>query len=113
LFTGDEEREVYLSRFITGINGVLDNRNNILADEDCYHQFCRLLTRLKSNFQLKELVACKDYPKFLESCAVFTVESFKNPISTGHCLYYLMNFWSRLVASNPYLGSDKESKLND
>eukprot|EP01080_Neovahlkampfia_damariscottae_P008717 gene8717-663_t len=104
LFTGDEEREAYLSRFISGIIQVLDNRKNILSDDDCYHQFCRLLTRLKSNFQLKELVACKDYPNFIKSCAVFTVESFTNPISSSHCLYYLMNFWSRLVASHPYLG---------
>lgn len=112
LFTGDEEREAYLVKFLEGMEIVLENRRNLLTHGGCFHQFCRLLTRLKSNFQLKEFVSCKNYPKFIELCAQFSVESFKNPETSTHCIYYLLNLWSRLVASQPYLGSEKDSSLD-
>ena len=33
-----------------------------LSDTNNYHEFCRLLARLKSNYQLGELVTVDNYP---------------------------------------------------
>jgi exportin-7 len=77
LFAGDEERKVYLSKFINGIIGVLET-NNGLTDQENYHEFCRLLARIKSNFQLNEFVICANYSKWLDLCANFSIESFRS-----------------------------------
>lgn len=48
-----------------------------LRDPDNYHEFCRLLARLKSNYQLGELIAVPCYPEALALIAKFTVESLQ------------------------------------
>ena len=48
-----------------------------LADQGCYHEFCRLLMRLKSNYQLGELMRLEDYSTFIELVAKFTVSSLQ------------------------------------
>lgn len=48
-----------------------------LADSECYHEFCRLLMRLKSNYQLGELMRLDDYPRIIELIAKFTVSSLQ------------------------------------
>lgn len=48
-----------------------------LAEPACYHEFCRLLARLKANFQLGELVRCEAYPSVIKLVAEFTVTSLQ------------------------------------
>ena len=48
-----------------------------LADTECYHEFCRLMMRLKSNYQLGELMRLDDYPRLIELIAKFTVSSLQ------------------------------------
>ena len=48
-----------------------------MVDPDCYHEFCRLLVRLKSNYQLGELMKLDDYSHFLELIAKFTITSLQ------------------------------------
>lgn len=45
----------------TGIRFILENPSS-LSDPACYHEFCRLLARLKSNYQLTEIVKVEGYP---------------------------------------------------
>lgn len=111
LFTGDEERKVYLNKFIDGMIAVLEN-NNGLTDQENYHEFCRLLARIKSNFQLNEFVSCTGYTKWIELCAKFSTESFRMWRYAGPSVFYILNLWSRLVASKPYLKSDMDSHLD-
>lgn len=47
-----------------------------LDDSDCYHNFCRLLGRLKANYQLSELVKTEGYEEWLRLAAEFAVHSF-------------------------------------
>ncbi|KAL9650506.1 hypothetical protein ABK040_004725 [Willaertia magna] len=110
LFTGDEERKQFLSKFIDGMSNVLKLRHG-LNDQDTYHEFCRLLARIKSNFQLNEFVACKNYVQWLDLSATFSTESFKSLEWSHQAIYYILNLWSRLVASKPYLKSEHESYL--
>jgi len=48
-----------------------------LADSNNYHEFCRLLARLKSNYQLGELVMVDSYQETVGLVAKFTVESLQ------------------------------------
>lgn len=48
-----------------------------LSEPSCYHEFCRLLARLKSNFQLGELVRCESYRDVIKMIAEFTVTSLQ------------------------------------
>ena len=48
-----------------------------LSDPNNYHEFCRLLARLKSNYQLGELVKVENYPDVIRLIANFTVTSLQ------------------------------------
>ncbi len=55
-----------------------------LSDPSNYHEFCRLLARLKSNYQLGELVKVDNYAEIIKLIAEFTVTSLQvgNPFIT-------------------------------
>lgn len=48
-----------------------------MPDPNNYHEFCRLLARLKSNYQLGELVKVENYPEVIRLIANFTVTSLQ------------------------------------
>lgn len=52
-----------------------------MADSNNYHEFCRLLARLKSNYQLGELVMVDSYQETIGLIAKFTVESLQVKLS--------------------------------
>lgn len=52
-------------------------RFQCLPDPNNYHEFCRLLARLKSNYQLGELVKVENYPEVIRLIANFTVTSLQ------------------------------------
>lgn len=57
-----------------------------LSDPNNYHEFCRLLARLKSNYQLGELVKVENYPEVIRLIANFTVTSLQ--VSERHGVLY-------------------------
>lgn len=48
-----------------------------LTDPSNYHEFCRLMARLKTNYQLGELVKVVNYPELIKRIAEFTVTSLR------------------------------------
>ena len=74
-----------------------------LQHQDNYHQFCRLLGRLKANYQLSELVKTDGYLEWLELAAGFTVMSVQNWQFSTNSIHYLLALWARLVAAVPYV----------
>ena len=96
---------------IKGTLGVLKSQTG-LSDHENYHELCRLLARLKANFQLSELVQCSDYAEWIAMVANFTVDSFKHWEWAANSVYYLLSLWSRLVASMPYLKGETPSMLD-
>ena len=58
---------------VTHVHAVLQ----CLPDPNNYHEFCRLLARLKSNYQLGELVKVENYPEVIRLIANFTVTSLQ------------------------------------
>lgn len=102
LFQTDKDRAAFLGRLITGIREMLVKRTG-LQHQDNYHQFCRLLGRLKANYQLSELVKADGYLEWLELAASFTVQSVQNWQYSTNSIHYLLALWARLVAAVPYV----------
>lgn len=59
-----------------------------LPDPNNYHEFCRLLARLKSNYQLGELVKVENYPEVIRLIANFTVTSLQVSVAHRHSTKY-------------------------
>jgi exportin-7 len=60
-----------------------------LNNLDCYQNFCRLLGRLKANYQLSELVRTDGYEEWLKLAAEFAVASFgQMHVRTGSIVRY-------------------------
>lgn len=70
------ERAKFLTHLVNGVKHILQNPQG-LSDPSNYHEFCRLLARLKSNYQLGELVMVDNYPEAIQLIAKFTVESLQ------------------------------------
>mmetsp|Transcript_42128 Transcript_42128/g.76004 ORF Transcript_42128/g.76004 Transcript_42128/m.76004 type:complete len:1110 (+) Transcript_42128:281-3610(+) len=109
LFPSDKEREAFLGRVMTGIRELLKNQTG-LQHQDNYHQFCRLLGRLKANYQLSELVKTEGYLEWLELAANFTTQSIRNWQYSTNSIHYLLALWGRLVAAVPYVRPETGAK---
>ncbi|CAH8493807.1 unnamed protein product [Schistosoma turkestanicum] len=88
---------------------------NLIHNPEAYHEFCLLLSRLKCNYQLNELVALNDYPSFIELLTMFTVNSLKEYTNetSQNSLHYLLALWQRLVASIPYVHASETHLLHN
>jgi hypothetical protein len=56
LFAGEAERAKFLNHLAAGTRDILRTQRG-LGEHANYHEFCRLLGRLKTNYQLSELVS--------------------------------------------------------
>ncbi|CAF4888593.1 unnamed protein product, partial [Pieris macdunnoughi] len=72
----NSERAKFLNKLAVGVLNILEDTQG-LSDPTNYHEFCRLLARLKSNYRLGELVMVDDYPRLIEEIAKFTVQSLQ------------------------------------
>lgn len=105
------ERGKFLTHLISGVTHILQNPEG-LSDPGNYHEFCRLLSRLKSNFQLGELVLAEGYPEAIQLIAKFTVQSLQMWQFAPNSLHYLLILWQRLVSSMPYVKAGDPHLLN-
>ncbi|KAK7482050.1 hypothetical protein BaRGS_00026742 [Batillaria attramentaria] len=96
------ERAKFLNHLVMGVRSILDNPQG-LSDHNNYHEFCRLLARLKSNYQLGELVKVDNYPDVIKLIAEFTVTSLRMWQFAPNSVHYLLGLWQRMVASVPYV----------
>lgn len=109
LFT-NTERAKFLTHLVNGVKHILQNPQG-LSDPSNYHEFCRLLARLKSNYQLGELVTVENYPEAIQLVAKFTVESLQMWQFAPNSVHYLLSLWQRMVASVPYVKAQEPHLL--
>ncbi|CAH1642048.1 unnamed protein product [Spodoptera littoralis] len=109
LFSSNE-RAKFLNRLAAGVLRILENTQG-LSDPTNYHEFCRLLARLKSNYQLGELVMVDNYPRLIELIAKFTVQSLQMWQFAPNSVHYLLSLWQRMVASVPYVKASEPHLL--
>ncbi|KAK9853645.1 hypothetical protein WJX84_008704 [Apatococcus fuscideae] len=110
LFTDEASRSRFLAQLVSGSQEILQGQQG-LAEHANYHEFCRLLGRLKTNYQLSELVALENYAQWIQLVAELTVNSLNSWQWASSSVYYLLGLWSRLVSSMPYLKGDGPSML--
>lgn len=110
LFSSEAERVSFLARLVSGTRDILAAQVGLQHHAN-YHEFCRLLGRLKTNYQLSELVGLEAYPEWINLVASFTVDSLNSWQWASGSVYYLLGLWSRLVSSMPYLKGDAPSRL--
>ncbi|GMI06261.1 hypothetical protein TrVE_jg13515 [Triparma verrucosa] len=109
LFPTDKDRAAFLGRLLNGITILLRNQTGLEHSEN-YHQFCRLLGRLKANYQLSELVKATGYTEWLSLASSFTVQSMQNWQLSRNSIHYLLALFGRLVAAVPYVRPDAGAK---
>lgn len=96
------ERTQFLTNLVNGVTHIIQNPRG-LSDPGNYHEFCRLLLRLKSNFQLGELILLEHYPEDIQLIAKFTVQSLQMWQFSPNSLHYLLTLWQKMVSSIPYV----------
>ncbi len=98
------ERGKFLNQLVSGVREILQSPSGgCLNEPNNYHEFCRLLARLKSNYQLGELVMVDNYAESIRLMAKFTVESLRMWQFAPNSIHYLLSLWQRMVASVPYV----------
>ncbi|ODN00853.1 Exportin-7 [Orchesella cincta] len=107
------ERAKFLTHLVNGVKNILLNPHiSGLSDTNNYHEFCRLLARLKSNYQLGELVIVDSYPEAIQLIAKFTVDSLRQMLQVApNSVHYLLSLWQRMVASVPYVKATEPHML--
>ncbi|XP_049564046.1 ran-binding protein 17 isoform X5 [Orcinus orca] len=96
---------IILSELTQEMNLGLSNPGN-------YHEFCRFLARLKTNYQLGELVMVKEYPEVIRLIANFTITSLQHWEFAPNSVHYLLTLWQRMVASVPFVKSTEPHLLD-
>eukprot|EP01119_Soliformovum_irregulare_P014862 TRINITY_DN4101_c0_g1_i2.p1 TRINITY_DN4101_c0_g1~~TRINITY_DN4101_c0_g1_i2.p1 ORF type:complete len:1062 (+),score=299.67 TRINITY_DN4101_c0_g1_i2:98-3283(+) len=102
LFNGEPERNAFLSQIMDVILEIIKTRVG-LNDEDTHHEFCRLLARLKGNYQLNQIINTEGYNEWLTQAAYFSATSFNQIQWNSNSVYYILIFWSRIVLSMNYI----------
>jgi hypothetical protein len=109
LFSVESERKRFLATIIRGVCEILREEAG-LSDESCFHNFTRLLSKIKNSFQLSELVAVEGYADWIDLTAKFTINCCATPTWSPNSMSYVLGLWARLVASVPYLLSEFSSR---
>ena len=112
LFQCDEERKLWLQRIMRGTMDVIE-RHVWLSDEEILREFCRLLNRLKPNYQLNELLEVEFYESWVRRVAEFTVQCFGAWRATKSSFLSLCCMWARLLGSQEFSRKDKDPLFDE
>lgn len=107
----NNERIKFLNCLVAGAVEILKTSHG-LSEPNNYHEFCRLLARLKSNYQLGELVVVDNYAEAIQLIAKFTVQSLQMWQFAPNSIHYLLSLWQRMVTSVPYVKAPEPHYLN-
>jgi exportin-7 len=102
LFSGEKERIDFLNFLMKNVHSIMLEKKGLEHVEN-YHEFCRLLGRLKASYQLSELVRTPGFSDWLGLAVDFTIKSLENWEMSMNSIHYLLALWGRLVAALPYL----------
>ncbi|RMB95165.1 hypothetical protein DUI87_28441 [Hirundo rustica rustica] len=124
------ERAKFLSHLVDGVKRILENPQPLAGNSRSVPEslssfffpsefvrpqqlprVLRLLARLKSNYQLGELVKVENYPEVIRLIANFTVTSLQHWEFAPNSVHYLLSLWQRLAASVPYVKATEPHML--
>ncbi|VDK76048.1 unnamed protein product [Litomosoides sigmodontis] len=105
------ERQTYLTHIVKGVKGIMEQPDKLRQQEN-FHEFCRIVSRLKGNYQLIELMKVEEYSTVIALLADFTEQSLRAYEFSANSTYYLLSFWQRMVSSVPYVKAADPHLLN-
>ncbi|ORY39407.1 hypothetical protein BCR33DRAFT_788413 [Rhizoclosmatium globosum] len=98
----DEEKAKSLSWVMDATNGIVRRLMSTPTwNEKDYHEFARMLVRLKSVNQLSDIAERPQYAEWVEVMGTFTVHCFSPAKWITNSVIYLLTFWSKVVATVP------------
>ena len=112
LFSSEATRVAFLSAILNITLKVMQTQQG-LQHSDNYHEFCRLLGRVRNNYQLAEIMAAENYATWIDHVADFTISSLQGWQWSSASVHYLLLLWTRLVASAAYSKPEQPSKLGE
>ena len=133
IFTSDKGRMVFLTQLMTGIAEILRGQTSTIAtlpndaprrprvfdgrpciyevacvcidlqNQSCHHEFCRLLARLRANFQLNLLIQADGYFEWITMVCNFTVKTLHAWQWAPNSTFFLLSTWASLVRGLPFM----------
>ncbi|KAK3828778.1 MAG: hypothetical protein J3Q66DRAFT_19599 [Benniella sp.] len=101
LFSNDEARLGYIHHIMRETVLTLKSAagQNKLQDIGNFHEFCRMLSKFRSTFQLPEVCDFKDFQQWISLVGDFTSRGFHSWKWSPNSVPYLMTFWAKMVPS--------------
>ncbi|RUS35341.1 hypothetical protein BC938DRAFT_471836 [Jimgerdemannia flammicorona] len=106
----EEERSKFIVQMMTGIRDILVVSQG-MEDPNNYHEFCRMLARFRSTYQLNEIAEKTNYVEWIELVATFSVKGFSAWQWAPNSTQYLLTFWSKMVSALSHARPASASKL--
>ncbi|KAI8616087.1 Xpo7 protein [Chytriomyces sp. MP71] len=98
----DDEKGKSLSWVLEATMGIVQRFSHMSnLNEKEYHEFSRLLVRLKSVNQLSDIIERPQYFEWVETMARFTIQCFEPSKWITNSVIYVLTFWSKVVATVP------------
>jgi len=111
LFDSMGARTSYLSKLISGICALIENKIGLVHAEN-HHQLCRVLARIKSSHQLAQLTRVSDFERWIRLVCDFSCKTFQSWQWSPNSIYYLLSLWSRLVTASRNLKKEECSFIS-
>ncbi|KAJ3210216.1 Exportin 7 [Dinochytrium kinnereticum] len=94
----EEEKTKLLSWILEAITEILRNPGSLDHDLN-YHQFCRMLVRLRTVHQVKDIIEKPQFRDWIDLITSFTLKSFQHKNWSLYEVLYLLTFWSKMVTN--------------
>ncbi|KAF8941502.1 Exportin 7 [Dissophora ornata] len=101
LFSSDDTRHAYIHHIMRETVLTLKSGagQSKLQDVGNFHEFCRMLSKFRSTFQLSEICEYKDFEQWITLIGEFTSRGFHSWKWSPNSVPYLLTFWSKMVSS--------------
>ncbi|KAG0375493.1 Ran-binding protein 17 [Mortierella sp. AD032] len=101
LFSSDETRNIYIHHIMR--ETVLTIKSQAgqakLQEVGNFHEFCRMLSKFRSTFQLSEICEYKEFEQWISLVGEFSSRGIHSWKWSPNSIPYLLTFWSKMVSS--------------
>ncbi|KAG0358839.1 Exportin 7 [Gamsiella multidivaricata] len=115
VFSTDSARHTYIHQMMqeTILTLTTAAGQSKLQDVSNFHEFCRMLSRFKSTYQLAEVCEYKDSEQWLSAIGEFTAQGFHSWKWSPNSVPYLLTFWNKTVGSLSSVKQETELFIED
>jgi exportin-7 len=105
----EEERAKFIKSIMQELIKILHSPQ-AFNDQSNYHEFCRILSRFKTVYQLSDICKIDIYQEFINIVTDFTIKSLQSLQTSLNSIQYLLVFWSKMVTT---VGQSKPQEDED